>query len=692
VDVKKLEKRLQVFTAVVVCVFIFLTTGLSMLQIVKGDEYEKLAQENRIRLIPITAPRGTFKDRFGRDLVNSRPSFTVSYMNVNSKKEEQEEVFKILSDILKIQPYTDVSNERYAIDKNREIYLNQVPVVDGNGDGKLDPGDIRIVEESTGREIVPVKVDFSSGKIEFDLKPGTVVLVSYRYDTFKNKIRDQGYKKYMPVRLKTDVDFQTIARIEERRLPGVVIEVEPIRNYIYGNIGSHIYGYVGEINGEELKALKDKGYRPGDLIGKMGLEKVLEPYLKGKDGGQQVEVTATGKPIKVLGTQEPVPGATVNLTIDARIQQVAENALREQMLKLQTDRHKPFPNAKRGAVVALNVKTGEVLAMVSLPDFDPNMFARGITQKEWNEISRNPLKPMVNLAVAGTYPPGSVFKMVTATAALEKKVTTEKEYIYDPGVYWTIAPKKDWKPGGHGTVNIVKALAESCNIFFYEMGRRLGIDNIEKYARMYGLGNLTGIELPGEKAGTVASRKYKAAVFKRAEDKIWYPAETLDAAIGQGYHSFTPLQIADYVAAIANEGYWMKPHLIKSIVDASGKVILEKKPEVGGTVDVSKKTFEIIKKGMRQVVLPGGTAYSVFSDFPIPVAGKTGTAQWDLTKTPHGWFVAFAPFDDPEIAVVVFIEQAGSGGVTGGPVAKAILESYFHLNDNNSQEDYLVQP
>ncbi|WP_422444563.1 penicillin-binding protein 2 [Thermoanaerobacterium sp. DL9XJH110] len=691
-DVKKLEKRLQVFTAVVVCVFIFLTTGLSMLQIVKGDEYEKLAQENRIRLIPITAPRGTFKDRFGRDLVNSRPSFTVSYMNVNSKKEEQEEVFKILSDILKIQPYTDVSNERYTIDENRKIYLNQVPVVDGNGDGRLDSGDVRIVEESTGRKVVPLKVDFSSGEIEFDLKPGTVVLASYRYDTFKNKIRDQGYKKYMPVRLKTDVDFQTIARIEERRLPGVVIEVEPIRNYIYGNIGSHIYGYVGEINREELNALKDKGYRPGDLIGKMGLEKVLEPYLKGKDGGQQVEVTATGKPIKVLGTQEPVPGATVNLTIDARIQQVAENALREQMLKLQTDRHKPFPNAKRGAVVALNVKTGEILAMVSLPDFDPNMFARGITQKEWNELSRNPLKPMVNLAVAGTYPPGSVFKMVTATAALEKKVTTEKEYIYDPGVYWTIAPKKDWKPGGHGTVNIVKALAESCNIFFYEMGRRLGIDNIEKYARMYGLGNLTGIELPGEKAGTVASRKYKAAVFKRAEDKIWYPAETLDAAIGQGYHSFTPLQIADYVAAIANEGYWMKPHLIKSIVDASGKVILEKKPEVGGTVDVSKKTFEIIKKGMRQVVLPGGTAYSVFSDFPIPVAGKTGTAQWDLTKTPHGWFVAFAPFDDPEIAVVVFIEQAGSGGVTGGPVAKAILESYFHLNDNSSQEDYLVQP
>ncbi|RKL63947.1 penicillin-binding protein 2 [Thermoanaerobacteraceae bacterium SP2] len=691
-DVKKLEKRLYIFISAVVCVFVFLTAGLSTLQIVKGDEYEKLAQENRIRLIPVTAPRGVFKDRYGRELVNNRPSFTVSYMNVNSKPDEQDRVFQTLGQILKIPHFTDVSNEKYVLDEKGEFLLNQIPIVDLNGDGKLDQNDVKIFEEASGKQVIPQKIDFSTGKISLNLKPGAQVLATYRYDTFRNRIRDQGYKKYMPVRLKTDVDFQTISRIEESRLPGVVIEVEPIRNYLYGNIGSHIYGYVGEINREELQSLKDKGYRPGDLIGKMGLEKVLEPYLKGKDGGQQVEVTSTGKPIKVLGQEPPIPGDTVNLTIDARLQQVAENALREELLKLQTDKYKPFPNAKKGAVVVLNVKTGEVLAMVSVPDFDPNMFARGITQKEWQSLVNNPLRPMVNTAIAGTYPPGSVFKMVTATAALENKVTTEKEYIYDPGVYWTIAPKKDWKPGGHGTVNIVKALAQSCNIFFYEMGRRLGIDNIEKYARMYGLGKLTGIELPGEKEGTVASRDYKASVFKRSEDKIWYPAETLDAAIGQGYHSFTPLQIADYVAAIANNGYWMKPHIIKSIVDASGKVVLEKKPEIAGRVDVSSKTFEIIKKGMRGVVSPGGTAYSAFANFPIPLAGKTGTAQWDLTKDPHGWFVAFAPFDDPEIAVAVFIEQAGSGGSTGGPVARAILETYFHLNENIKQEDYLVQP
>lgn len=691
-DNKVLERRIKIYIALVVCVFLFLTAGLSSLQIVKGGEYEQLAQENRIRIIPITAPRGVFKDRYGRDLVNSRPSFTVSYMNVNSKKEEQDEVFHTLSRILDIPLYTEVQNEKHILNDKREVFLKQYPISDMNDNGNLDVYDVIVHDDKTGSSIIPKEINFNTGKLSFDLEPNSSITVSYRYDTFRNKIRDQGYKKYMPVRLKTDVDFQTVAEIEERRLPGVVIEVEPIRNYLYGSIGSHIYGYVGEINAEELEKMRDKGYRPGDLTGKMGLEKVLEPYLKGKDGGQQVEVTATGKPIKVMGQEDPVPGATVTLTIDAKLQQIAESALRQQLLKMQTDKNNPLPNAKRAAVVVLNVKTGEVLAMVSVPNYDPNMFARGITKKEWDSIANDPLKPMVNLAIAGTYPPGSVFKMVTATAALEEKVTNEKEYIYDPGVYWTILPKKDWKPGGHGLVNIIKGIAQSCNIYFYEMGRRLGIDNIEKYARMYGLGDKTDIELPGEEAGIVASREYKKNTFKKAEDKVWYAAETLDAAIGQGFHSYTPLQIANYVAAIANEGYWMKPHIIKSIVDADGNVVLEKKPELAGKVDVSKETLEIVRRGMKEVTSPGGTAYSVFSDFPIPVAGKTGTAQWDLSKTPHGWFVAFAPYDDPELSISVFIEQAGSGGTTGGPVAKKIMEEYFNLNEDNAEQDYFIQP
>lgn len=688
-DVKKLQKRLNIFLGIIIVIFSVLTISLAALQIVKGDEYEKLAEENRIRLIPITAPRGVFKDRNGRELVNSRPSFTVSYMSVKTEKTTQEEVFATLREILQIPLYTEVSNEKLVVNKDNKVTLSKLPIGDKNGDGKVDSSDISLVEGNTGKVISPIKIDFSTGTVTLDIEPGTAVLASYNYDTLKNKLRGQGYR---PVRLKTDVDFQTVAEIEERRLPGVVIEVEPMRNYLYGNTASHIFGYVGEINQEELEASKDKGYRPGDLFGKMGLEKVLESYLKGIDGGQQVEVTASGKPIKVLGQKEPIPGHSVTLTIDIKLQQIAENKLKEQLLKLQTDKYKPFPNAKRGAVVALNVKTGEVLAMASIPDFDPNMFARGITQKEWEEISKNPLNPMVNLAIAGTYPPGSVFKMVTATAALEEKVTNENEFVRDTGVYWTILPKRCWRAGGHGMVNMVRALAESCNIYFYEMGRRLGIDNIEKYAKLYGLGSITGIELPGEKPGRVASREYKKNTFTRPDDKIWYPAETLDAAIGQGYNSFTPIQIANYVAAIANDGVWMKPHLIKSIEDPDGNIVLEKNPEIGGQLDFSKDTFRIIKEGMRAVTLPGGTAYSVFADFPISVAGKTGTAEWDVTKDPHGWFVAFAPYEDPEIAVAVFIEQAGSGGTTGGPVARAIFEEYFHLTERETIEDYLTQP
>lgn len=683
-NLKRMEKRIYIMTWLLLFIFLFLSSGLFLLQVVKGSDYEKMAEENRIRIIPVTAPRGIFKDRNGRILVNNKPSFTVSYTNVKSTEKERDEVFKELSEILNMPLITHVVNEQYTVNDKNEVVLDKLPIVDSNSDGKVDEKDIKIIDQDTGSYISPAKMELDKGKLYFDgsVKPGTSLLISYSYNTFKNKIRDLGYKKYMPIRLKTNVDFETVARIEEKRLPGVVVEVEPIRNYIYGSEAAHIFGYVGEISKNELEALKDKGYRAGDLVGKMGLEKVLEPYLKGTNGGKQVEVNAFGKPIKVLGEIPPVPGDTIILTIDSELQRVAEKALQDQLLKLQTDKIKPFPNAKRGAVVVLNVKTGEVLAMASVPSFDPNMFARGLTAKEWEDLSNNPLKPLVNIAISETYPPGSVFKMITAIAALENNITNEKETIYDRGVYWTILPKKDWKPGGHGVVNMIKAIAESCNIYFFEMGRRLGIDLIEKYAKMFGLGQITGIELPGEKAGVVASREYKEKTFKKAEDKIWYPAETLDAAIGQGYHQFTPLQIACYISAIANEGYWMKPHIIKSIVDANGRTVFDSKPEIAGKVNVSKKTFEIVKQGMRGVVSPGGTAYGVFSNFPIPIAAKTGTAQWDLKKAPHGWFVTFAPYDNPEIAIAVFIEQAGSGGSTGGPVARAILEEYFHLNSN----------
>lgn len=692
-DNKAVEKRFKIMTGIVFLIFAMLLIQLGNLQLVNADLYKRLSEGNRIRILPISAPRGNLIDRYGRVIATNRPGFTVSYLDMGNTDSEKEYVFETLSKILEIPRYTPIEEEKYTVPAQKSIRLKQRPIVDMNGDGNLDLDDV-IIKSEEGNIIKPVKINYERGTVYLDIEPGKKIYISYVYDTIKNKIQEQGYKRFVPVRLKTDVSFETVARIEERRLPGVIIQVEPIRHYVYGETASHVIGYIGEINKNELEQYSDKNYSAGDYIGKEGLERVLELYLKGQDGGKQVEVTATGEFIRVLGEENAVPGNSVFLTLDLEIQKTAETALKEIMNKLQNDPYKPFPNAKKGAVVVMKVKTGEILALVSEPAFNPNLFAAGISQKEWEELSTDPLLPLFNRAVQGTYPPGSVFKMVTAAAALEKKVVTPTEIIdTNGGIYWTIAPKKcwAWQQGGHGRINIIEGLAKSCNIFFYEMGRRVGIDALEEYARKFGLGEKTGIELPREQTGTVAGRSYKEKIFTREEYKRWYPAETLDAAIGQGFHSYTPLQIARYVSAIANGGDLVKPYLVKKIVNPQGEVIEEKKPEILGHISISRETMDIIKKGMKAVVEPGGTAWGPLKGFPIPSAGKTGTAQWDIRYDNHGWFAGFAPYDDPEIAVVVFIEQAGSGGATGAPVARAIYEKYFKV-DTKEVKDYLIKP
>ncbi len=693
-DAKLLEKRFVVVTIVIVLTFIILASRLFYIQIVAGHKYQKLSEENSIQIVPIPAPRGEFRDTKGRLLVTNRPGFTVSYLDINKDEATRRRVLDQIRKILNINEYVVVAEETHKVNQKGQIRIDKLPVVDLNDDGEIDRRDI-IVKDEKGRKIEVKDFETYSGTATLAVREGRKVLVTYRYDPLEHKIRAQGYKKYIPVRLKRDVSFETVAKIEEKKLPGVIIEVQPIRNYIYGYTAAHVFGYLGEISRKELE--KFDNYRVGDFIGKTGLEKVLEPYLKGKDGGKQVEVTATGEFVKVLGEKRALPGHTVYLTIDVEIQKAAENALMGIMNKLRNnpDPTNRFPNAKEGAVVVMDVNTGEILALVSKPDFDPNLFASGISLKEWEQLNSDPEKPLLNKAIGGSYPPGSIFKMVVACAALEEGVTTpDLEIDTNGGVYWTIAPKKCWyySKGGHGIVNLVEAIAKSCNIYFYEMGRRLGIDAIEKYARMFQLDKKTGIELPGEKSGSVPSRDYKEKNFKNPQDKIWYPAETLDAAIGQGFHSYTPLQIAKYVSAIANGGKLYKPFLVKKIVSPEGKVVEKKQPQLVGRLNLKKETLETVKRGMKAVVEPGGTAWWPFRDFPIQVAGKTGTAQWSILYDNHGWFVSFAPYDNPQIAVIVFIEQAGSGGSTGGPVARAIYEKYFNLDQKEEIRDYFTQP
>jgi len=693
-DAKLMEKRFVVVTIAVVLIFVILTSRLFYIQIVAGQKYQKLSEENSIQIVPIPAPRGEFRDTKGRLMVTNRPGFTVSYLDINNDETTRRRVLDQIREILNINEYIEVTEETHKVNKKGQIKIDRLPIVDLNDDGVIDGHDI-IVEDEKGRKVDVKDFEEYSGTVTLAVEEGKKVLVSYRYDPLEHKIRAQGYKKYIPVRLKRDVSFEIVAKIEEKKLPGVIIEVQPIRNYIYGYTAAHVFGYLGEISRKELE--KFDNYRVGDFIGKTGLEKVLEPYLKGKDGGKQVEVTATGEFVKVLGEKQALPGHTVYLTIDVEIQKAAENALMKVMNKLRNNpnRDERYPNAKEGAVVVMDVNTGEILALVSKPDFDPNLFASGISLKEWNQLNSDPEKPLLNKAISGSYPPGSIFKMVVACAALEEGVTTpELKIDTNGGVYWTIAPKKCWyySKGGHGIVNLVEAIAKSCNIYFYEMGRRLGIDVIEKYARMFHLDQKTGIELPGEKSGIVPSRDYKEKSFKSPQNKIWYPAETLDAAIGQGFHSYTPLQIAKYVSAIANGGKLYKPFLVKKIVSPEGKVVEKKQPQLVGRLNFKKETLETVKKGMKAVVEPGGTAWWPFRDFPIQVAGKTGTAQWNILYDNHGWFVSFAPYNNPEIAVVVFIEQAGSGGSTGGPVARAIYEKYFNLDKKEEIRDYFIQP
>lgn len=603
--VSRSKNRVDVLGFIVIIVILALTGRLAYLQIIKGDYFHTLAEQNRIRLITVTAPRGTFYDRNGAPLVNNRPGFSVSLMPIDGPVSQ--EVIAKLADILKVKP-----------------------------------------EEITG-------------KVKKEENP------------------------LNPVIVKNDVGQDIVAKIEERKsdLPGVVLAIQAVRSYIYNDLGAHIFGYVGEINDSELEKGKADGYKSGDILGKSGLEQVYDKTLRGVDGGEQVEVDVTGRPIQRLGRKEPVPGNDLWLTIDYRVQKATEEVMDRQLTYLQNKLGNS--KAKAGAAVAINPKTGEVLAMVSRPAFNPNLFNGGISEKDWKVINDNPFNPMQNRVIAGEYPPGSTFKIVTGTAALELGKVTPEEKILDTGKHWII-PKGNAMNEALGLIDFREALSKSDNVYFYEMGNRLGIDNLEKYARMFGLGEYTGIKLPGESNGLVANKKYKMKVYE--ED--WYLSETFDAAIGQGFQLATPLQVANVMAQIANGGHRYRPYLVSKIASPDGKTMQVFQPEEVGTVNISAKTLNLIRGALRDVALPGGTASAVFNGFPVQIAGKTGTAE-NPHGDDHGWFVAYAPFDDPQIVVAVLIEQGGFGADSAVPIARKMLEAYFDVPSQKNPADLYAE-
>ena len=560
---------------------------------------------------------------------------------------------------------------------SRVFYLQ---IIDGEKYASLAEGNrIRII-----KEIAPRGTFYDrNGKPLVLNRPNFIVTIIPRVEPVKEEVLarlskllnvplEEIHKKieaqtsgFDPIYIKQDVSLDIVTIIEEQKhlYPGVIIEVQPTRDYILREMGAHMFGYVSEINDAELEKKKDDGYKSGDIIGKFGLERIYDQLIRGVDGGEQVEVDVSGKPVQILGLKEPIPGADLYLTIDKDLQLAAEQAVDEQLKTV---------HANAAAVVAMNPQTGEILAMVSRPAFDPNLFARGISTKDWKKINDNPYHPMDNKAITGEYPPGSTFKIVTGTAALAAGRVTPEEKIFDAGYHWII-PKTNASGEALGYINFKEAMAHSDNVYFYEMGNRLGIDELEKYARMFGLGKETGIDLPYESDGLVASQAYK----KRVYEEDWYLAETFDAAIGQGFQLVTPLQAAMVMGEIAANGKRYRPHCVSKIQTQDGKILTEFKPELTGELEVSPSVIRLVQEGLHEVTTYG-TGASSFRGFPIPIAGKTGTAENPHGRD-HGWFVGYGPFDNPNIVVAVVVEQGGFGSVSAVPIGKKILEAAFHI-------------
>ncbi|MCX5679955.1 MAG: penicillin-binding protein 2, partial [Candidatus Omnitrophica bacterium] len=458
-------------------------------------------------------------------------------------------------------------------------------------------------------------------------------------------------KPYAPVAIVEDINMEKAIALEESGsdIPGLRIETRSKRDYVYKNSGAHIFGYLSEITEAECIDMKDYGYRPGDLIGRSGVEKYYESYLRGVDGGTQIEVDNRGKETRSLGVKEPSSGKDIYLTIDKSMQLACDKLLGE----------------RKGAAIVMDPRSGEILALASHPAFDPNIFVRPDTSQERLKLLRDKVgRPMSDRAISGLYPPGSVFKIVTATAGLESNRISKNTQFTCNGSYRLGKAKFDcWKKEGHGPQNIVGGLKYSCNVFFYNTGRVVGVDLIENYTKLFGFGKLTGIDLPDEVKGIAPGRKWKLMHRKAS----WYEGETINYAIGQGYLMVTPIQILNMMATVANNGMIINPHVVKRIGDDFVSV---QKPKRLGIRD---STLRIIRQGLFEVVNgEHGTGSRAVTEGVI-AAGKTGTAENPLGKT-HAWFSGFAPFDDPKICVVVFLEHGGKGGLEPAGIAGGIFK------------------
>lgn len=674
--------RFNILTIIVYIIGIALVVQLFNLQIVQGEKYRVESNTKLTRESTLEAARGSILDRTGNTLAGTVMGFSVELYKT---KVESEVLNNAALEITKI------------LEKNGDSYVDSFPISINPFEFKFNnenamikwKENYKIDQNATAEEcfyIFKDKYKISNESVEDSRK---IMAIIY-------EIKTKGYSTVRSTQLAKGISSASLQELEERseEFPGLAIVKVPLRNYSKGNLASHIIGYIGRISEDEYNA--NQGiYAKDDYIGKSGIEKVFEEYLRGEDGQRQIDMDVAGSETGEYISKEAIAGSDIILTIDSNLQAIAEEALKNNIEKIRNGGFSQRYDAKSGAVVVTNVKTGEVLAMANYPDYSPAIMYNGLTNEQWN-IYKNE-QALYNRAISGSWAPGSTFKMVTAIAALETEVVSRTERINDTGVYpmWTNPVCWYWTDyhRGHGYVNITDAIQKSCNYFFYEVGRRMGIDNLAKYARYFGLGEKTGIELPGETAGEVASRENA-----EAKGQTWYTGNILSAAIGQSENDFSPLQMARYISILANGGNRIDLSIVKSVRNSEGTELpraeieqfVNKKLGLNqGNVEdlqIKRENIDVVLEGMRSVAMErGGTAYSIFRDFNIEVGGKTGSAQTATTDV-TAWFTGFAPFDDPEIAVVVMVENGGHGNFTA-EVVRDIMAEYFGMNANTVEEE-----
>ena len=684
--------RFNILTVLTYLVGIILIAQLFNLQIVHGAEYREQSNTRLTRESTLEAARGSILDKTGNTLVTSSMKFD---LELYKTKIDTQTLNQAIWNIVQVL-------EKYSVS-----YIDSFPV-------KINPIEFTIADEQlvnwkknndldenmTAEEVLnefKEKYDIESNDIEQIRK-----IIAIRYAIAQN-----GYSSTKALKIASDIPREAVAEFSENgdKFPGINIVVQPQREYTKGSLASHILGYASQISSEEYETRKDT-YDQNDIIGKTGIEYVFEEYLRGKNGTKQIDMAVDGTITAEYISEEAVAGADVVLTIDSNLQKITEDALAANIQKIASGGFGQVFDAKAGSCVVMNVNTGEILAMANYPNYTPSEFVGGISNENWAKYRDDEAKPLVDRAIQNSYSPGSTFKMITAIAGLESGAINLNTKINDVGQY---KKYKDYQPKcwifsdygrGHGWLNVSGAIEKSCNYFFYETADRMGIDNLVKYAKYFGLGGKTGIELPGETSGVLSSKETKQKLYP---NEAWGPGDTLQSAIGQLYNEFSPVQMARYISMLANGGHKIDVSIVKTIRKADGteasrdeinqfvNAKLGLQEEETEDISINQDYLNAILQGMKSVTTDTeGTAYVRFKDFNISVGGKTGSAEAPNNQV-HAWFVGFAPFENPEIAIVVMVENGGHGNYTA-EVVRDIMAEYFGMNTQNVEENMTATP